>query len=163
MKIKKVFIASVILVILIFIISTTVYLKEMFSINGLNQFKRRAIDNYTFVDNVRIIRSIPVQLEIKFNVNKKLDDNEIDELFNYTLNYISNEKTFSDLVKYKKGFGKYSFHILSIRIYYPYNGNPCVIDLTSHQSKTGVPKIDYYKKWYIDDYNEISKEYITLQ
>ncbi len=164
MKKKFFFVVSVIIIIFIFIISTAVYLKEMLSIDGWNQFKKGAVDGYTFVDNVRINRGIPLKLEIEFNVNHKLDDNEIDELFNYALNYISNEKTFSDLVKYKKRWRKYSFHIFGIRIYYSDNGNPHVIDLTSHQSETGEPKFEYYKEWDIYYYhNGVSKEYTTLQ
>ncbi|RCX08176.1 hypothetical protein DFR58_1444 [Anaerobacterium chartisolvens] len=128
-------------------------------VEGWNGFKKAAINNYTFIKDVNINSITPLDIRINYTLSKKIDLEEVNNVFLMTKNYILSEKVFEDLQKYHAKKYKYSFGRIKIIYTYGDNNDSFECKIFSSQDVDGEPNYNNFNTWYIEYNNEPAKMY----
>jgi hypothetical protein len=131
-------------------------------IGGWSEFKSGAIDNYPFIQDVNIDSTIPIQINIIYNLNRIPDTEEIDKIFEYTMIYLNSDQNMQGLVNYHKKKYDNSFSRIKIILHLWQKDETYDIEIFSFQRGKGEPKLSYFSDWNIEYNHEQSERYKTV-
>jgi hypothetical protein len=152
---RKKLIIVIIFLLLISILLVVIY--KSIRIYGWDDFKKNTINKYSFVNNVTIDSINPIQINIVYKLNRNLNNDEINSIFENTITYLSSEKTFTDLINYHKKTYDCSFGKIKI-ILFKWN-QTYEINIESHQNVDGEPKYYNFTDWIIEYNNGVVENY----
>lgn len=151
MKNRKIAILVLVAICLITIIILIVINTNSSSqIEGWNYFKKTAIEYYSFVKDVNLDSITAPDIRINYTLNRKIDMEEVDEIFIKTKNYILSEKVFEDLQKYHAKKYRHSFGRIKIVYTYRENNDEFECKIFSSQDVNGEPNYNNFNIWYIE-------------
>ncbi len=157
MKVKNKFFIFILSIFIIFIL-IYFFIAIKIDIYKWKDFKADTLNNYAYVNSITIHRTLPIKINIIYNVNKILNEKEIEELFKNTTKYLLTDNVFQDLVKYHKKKYHNSFIKIGIYIHFREKNNQYDVEFMSPQSKEGEPNPSLYNEWYIE-YNNGNYEF----
>ena len=97
-----------------------------------------------------------------YNVNKILNKEEINSIFEYTRKYLADENAMQSLIDYHKKRYHNSFHRIKIILYLWEKHYTYDIEIYSSNSEGGEPKINYFKDWIIEYNHKEQIPYKTI-
>lgn len=133
-----------------------------YNISGWSEYNKEIKSKYTFVKGISIYRITPVQIDISYRLNKIPDDNEVDAIFDDTIQFLSSDQTFADLIRYHLKRYHDPFCHIDIRFDSKQNDLENVIQITGADNGSGEPRINHYDKWCIRYNSESNQVYKTL-
>jgi hypothetical protein len=128
-------------------------------VKGWYEFKKTTIKSYSFVKDVNLDSITPPDIRLSFTLGRKIDIEEVDELFIRTINYIFTEEVFEDLKKHHAKKYKYSFDRISIIFSYKRNNDEFKCRIFSSSNSNGEPDHKSFDTWYIEYDNEPARLY----
>ena len=156
---KKKSVAGILIILAILTVAILVFISNKTQIEGWNEFKKGAISNYSYIKRIHVDSVTPPNIKIVYRLDRKIEMEEVDDIFIYTKNYILTENVFNDLQEIHKKNFKYSFSEIQIYLFYK-NIFECKIHLYEDKDTlNGEPNYYNFNIWDIEYDHEPIKSY----
>lgn len=136
--------------------------EKSYNVYGWEEFTNEMKEEYTYINNISITSTIPIQVNLVFNLKRIPEREDIDNIFDNTIKFLSDEQTFNDIIEYHKKRNHDSFINIKLLIFHNDKNNRYRVNILSSQSMGDEPRLEYFTDWTIKYNDSHSEDYKKL-